>query len=97
MLHKPAAQSGKDLAAPYKMRVGVWMFLFYALLYAGFVALNVLKPVEMETPVALGMNLAVTYGFGLIVFALVLALIYTVMCGKKEQELNSNSSDGGGK
>ena len=97
MLHEPAAQSGKDLAASYKMRIGVWMFLLYAILYGGFVALNVLKPVEMETPVALGMNLAVTYGFGLILFALVLALIYTVMCGAKERELNTTASGKGGK
>ncbi len=92
MLHEPAAQSGKDHAASYKMRLGVWMFLVYAMLYGGFVARNVLAPVAMERPVLLGMNVAVTYGFGLIVFALVLALIYTLMCGRKEQELNTRAS-----
>ena len=95
MLHEPAIQSGKDLAASYKMRVGAWMFLIYAILYGGFVALNVLKPVAMETPVILGMNLAVVYGFGLIIVALILALIYTVMCSSKEQELKNESSNGG--
>ncbi|MDX9974858.1 MAG: DUF485 domain-containing protein [FCB group bacterium] len=96
MLHEPAAQVGKDLAASYKMRIGVWMFLLYAILYGGFVALNVLKPVAMETPVILGMNLAVTYGFGLIVFALVLALVYTALCSAKERELNATASGKGG-
>ena len=95
MLHEPAIQSGKDLAVSYKMRIGVWMFLVYAILYGGFVALNVMKPVVMETPVILGMNLAVFYGFGLIVFALILALIYTVMCSSKEKELKNESSNGG--
>ncbi len=95
MLHEPAAQSGKDHAASYKMRLGVWMFLVYALLYGGFVVQNVLSPVAMEKPVALGMNVAVMYGFGLIVFALILALIYTVMCSRKEQELDAQASKEG--
>lgn len=97
MLHEPAMQSGKDLAISYKMRIGVWMFIVYAILYGGFVVLNVLKPTVMETPMMLGMNLAVFYGFGLIVFALILALIYTDMCSIKERELNSPSSKGGTK
>lgn len=95
MLHEPAVQSGKDPAASFKMRVGVYMFVIYALFYAGFVALNVFKPVQMETQVLLGMNLAVTYGFGLIVFALILALIYTVLCGQKEAALSSGTTGGG--
>jgi uncharacterized membrane protein (DUF485 family) len=97
MLHEPAAQSGKDFGTDYKKQLGVWMFLVYAILYGGFVILNVLKPVLMETPVALGMNLAVTYGFGLIVFALILALIYTAMCSRKEEALKTESTDGGSK
>lgn len=97
MLHEPAAQSGPDFGTEYKKRLGVWMFLIYAALYSGFVVLNVLKPVLMETPVALGMNLAVTYGFGLIVFALILALVYTFLCSRKENELKAKSTDGGSK
>jgi uncharacterized membrane protein (DUF485 family) len=42
----------------------------------------------MEKTVIFGLNLAVTYGFGLIIFALVLALIYNAMCAAKEKELN---------
>jgi uncharacterized membrane protein (DUF485 family) len=94
MLHEPAAQSGPDLSIAYKMRVGVWMFLIYAIFYGGFVALNVLKPVLMETPFCFGMNLAVVYGFSLILFALVLALIYTAMCSRKEAELNPKKVEG---
>ncbi len=87
MLHEPAAYKGKDYGIAYKMRLGAWMFLFYGVIYAGFVAINVLKPVLMETILFLGLNLAVVYGFGLIVFALVLALVYNHMCSKKEKEL----------
>ena len=95
MLHEPVVQAGSDFAIPYKMRVGVWMFLVYALFYGGFVVLNVLKPVLMEQPFLLGMNVAVVYGFSLIVFALVLAMIYTVMCARKEKELNAAQPKGG--
>lgn len=89
MLHGPAVQeSGTDYAIAYKMRIGVWMFLLYALVYAGFVIINVTNPVVMEMQVLLGLNLAVVYGFGLIVFALILALIYNSLCTKKELALN---------
>ena len=64
MLHEPAAQSGPDASADYKMRVGVWMFLLYAAVYAAFVAINLLRPLWMEKPMLLGLNLAVVYGFG---------------------------------
>ncbi|MHB0995095.1 MAG: DUF485 domain-containing protein [Elusimicrobiales bacterium] len=86
MLHEPAAQCGPDASAEYKQRIGVWMFLLYAAVYAAFVAINLLKPLWMEKTVFLGLNLAVVFGFGLIVFALVLALIYNTMCGKHEAE-----------
>ena len=87
MLHEPAAQSDRDPSATYKSRIGAWMFLLYALVYAGFVAINVVDPQAMGAPAFLGLNLAVAYGFGLIVFALILALIYNRLCGAKEHEL----------
>lgn len=93
MLHEPAAQSGPDASADYKMTVGVWMFLFYAAVYAAFVAINLLRPLWMEKPVIFGLNLAVVYGFGLIAFALVLALVYNQMCGL--HEAGSKAAEGG--
>jgi len=84
MLHEPATPSGKDLASAYKMRLGLWMFLFYTLFYAGFVAINLLAPQVMGTIVLLGLNLATVYGFALIIVAFVQALIYDAMCRRKE-------------
>lgn len=95
MLHEPAESSGADHASDYKMRLGAWMFALYGLAYAGFVVINLANPVLMEKTVFYGLNLAVTYGFGLIVFALVLALIYNTMCGNEERRVN-NSADGKG-
>ncbi len=93
MLHEPAAQSGKDHAAGYKMRLGVWMFLVYGLIYAGFVVINVTVPLAMEARVLFDMNLATVYGFGLIILALVMALIYNALCGAKEAAMNVESNE----
>lgn len=93
MLHEPAAPVEKDEAIPYKMRIGLVMFIFYAVIYAGFVAINVLKPILMESIILAGLNLAVVYGFGLIVLALILALIYNMICTKKEKHMNEPSSE----
>ena len=95
MLHKPAASSGKDPAAAFKTRLGVWMFFIYALVYAGFVWINVATPQAMESIVFGGLNLAVVYGIGLIVFALLLALIYERACSLHEKKLSQNDSGGG--
>jgi len=86
MLHDPATPVGKDPAGPYKMRLGIRMFIFYLLFYAGFVAINLLLPSAMGTLVFLGLNLATVYGFALILVALVEALIYDALCRKKEAE-----------
>ncbi|MBN2081094.1 DUF485 domain-containing protein [bacterium] len=87
MLHEPAAPSGKDPASEYKKRLGVAMFIVYSVIYAGFVLINVISPLTMDLIVFLGLNLAVVYGFGLIILALILALIYNQLCGAKEAQL----------
>lgn len=61
-------------------RIGLVLFVVYLALYGGFVLLNAFRPDLMEwTPVG-GLNLAVLYGFGLIIGALVLSLIYGLVC-----------------
>ena len=97
MLHKPASSGGKDAAIQYKSRLGVWLFLLYALFYAGFVAINLYNPLLMEWIVVFGLNLATVYGFLLIIGALVLALIYNDKCNKKEQSMDEESRKDGGK
>ena len=49
----------------------------------------------MEAVVFGGLNLAVVYGFGLIVFALFLALIYNRACGRMEKRLQGAEPKGG--
>ena len=61
-------------------RYGLFLFFLYVILYAGFVALSAFAPTRMASAPFGGVNLAVLYGFGLIVAALVLALIYMRLC-----------------
>jgi len=90
----PAQESAPDPASRYKSRLGVWMFLLYCLLYAGFVFTNVLTEGRaMQTIVVAGLNLAVVYGMSLIILALIMALIYNALCTAKEKEL---ADDAGG-
>ncbi len=93
MLHEPAMRAGTDHAAGFKTRLGLKMFGFYSLFYAGFVAINLIAPRSMEATIVAGLNFAVVYGFGLIVLALVMALIYSHSCGRQEAALNG-SQDG---
>ena len=89
--------SGPDNAAVYKVRIGVYMVILYALVYFGFIVINIINPLLMERIIFSGLNLAVVYGIGLIIFALILALIYNSMCLKKEAELNNTFPKKGGK
>lgn len=93
MLHEPASTGGKDPAAAYKSRLGVWMFVFYCLFYISFVALNLASPTSMESIVFAGLNLATVYGFGLIVLALIQALIYDWMCRTQEARLADSDEE----
>ena len=64
----------------YNSKLGLTLFAIYLLLYGGFVLLNSFSPGAMEiTPLA-GVNLAIIYGFGLIISAFVLAIIYGFLC-----------------
>ncbi|HEY7516569.1 MAG TPA: DUF485 domain-containing protein [Vicinamibacteria bacterium] len=56
-------------------RRGLVLFVSYLVLYAGFVGLTVFAPTWLMARIG-GVNLAVLYGFLLIVAAPVLAVVY---------------------
>jgi uncharacterized membrane protein (DUF485 family) len=62
-------------------RIGLSLFAVYSLLYGGFVLLAAFSPETMEATPLAGVNLAIWYGFGLILAAIVLALVYGWACG----------------
>lgn len=61
-------------------RNGMRLFLVYLVVYAGFVGISAFAPKLMELTPLFGVNVAILYGFGLIVAAMVLALIYCWQC-----------------
>lgn len=63
-----------------KSTIGIRMTLLYAIVYGGFVMLNVFQPTIMGMPVFFGLNLAVAYGIGLIIIAIIFALVYNQLC-----------------
>jgi uncharacterized membrane protein (DUF485 family) len=66
----------------HNTRMGVILFVVYVMFYGGFMALSAFWPEIMSKPFLRGANLAVVYGFALIVAALALALIYMKACRK---------------
>ena len=87
MEHDPATKWGEDKSIPFKIKLGLWMFSFYLLLYGGFIVINVVNPKLMSTDIR-SLNLAIVYGFSLIIIALIMALIYNFLSSRSEKKYN---------
>jgi len=68
----------------YNARVGLMLFAVYLVMYGGFVLLNAFAAETMEATPIPGVNRAVLYGFGLIIAAFVMALLYGWLCKADE-------------
>ena len=90
MQQHEAVKLEKDNAEKIKAKVGLILFGVYSLIYAGFVFINTLSPKSMGIKVAFGLNLAAFYGFGLIILAIVMGILYNFYCTRMENKLNSN-------
>ncbi len=84
MAHGPATEWKKEKSESYKTRLGLIMFSIYVPIYLAFVFLCVLNPKLVATDVG-KLNLAVTFGFALIVIAIFQALIYNLICSRREK------------
>jgi uncharacterized membrane protein (DUF485 family) len=76
----PDQRAAHDAHVSPNARLGLGLFVIYLALYLGFMGIAAYK-YEMfaSTPFG-GVNLAILYGMALIVAALVLALIYMMLC-----------------
>ena len=63
---------------------GLFLFFIYLVYYGWFVLKNAFAPQSMEATSFFGVNAAVVHGFGLIVAAFVLAVIYEILCKPEE-------------
>ncbi len=89
MLHEPSVSIGTDKSAPKKAKLGVIMFFIYTIVYAGFVLIGLTKPEIMGLHLIGEQNIAIVYGFGLILLAVVMGFIYNYFCTRYENKLNN--------
>jgi uncharacterized membrane protein (DUF485 family) len=93
MLHEPAVQVGIENASKKKASLGVRFFFIYLFFYAGFVIIGVWNYELLATEVFMGLNLALVYGMGLIIFAVLLGILYNYFCSKYEDDLNTKEEE----
>jgi uncharacterized membrane protein (DUF485 family) len=72
-------------------RIALALFWVYLAAYAGFMGLATFAPQWMERPAVWGVNLAILYGLGLIVGAVVLALLYMLLCHRSAARLHAEN------
>lgn len=79
--HEPVAEQPPEDAVlvARNTRYGLVLFALYCLFYGGFVGLNAFAPAVMAFNLG-GITLAIWYGLALIVAAMVLAMVYTLLC-----------------
>jgi uncharacterized membrane protein (DUF485 family) len=73
-------------------RIGLGLFAVYLLLYAGFMGLSTFAPEVMKVRYG-GINLSVLYGFGLIIAALILAIIYLLLCRRPVADVATSTAN----
>jgi len=84
--HTPANEWKEDeKTSKLKSKIGIWMFLGYSIIYTAFIIINVVDPNIMGLGIG-SLNLAIIFGFGLIILALIMALIYNALCGWVEEK-----------
>ncbi len=78
-------------------RLGLALFAIYLVFYGGFVLLAAFSPESLSVLPLAGVNLAIWYGFGLIVAALVLALVYGWACRPRDDSPRVDRDTPGGR
>lgn len=91
-MHGPSSQWKKDNSSSLKELLGKWLFLLYSIVYGGFIMINVLSPGFMGIDVG-SLNVAVVYGFGLIIFAMILAFAYNDVSTHAEKLMNTDDDE----
>jgi uncharacterized membrane protein (DUF485 family) len=79
-------------ARRFNAGLGLVLFAIYLLIYMGFVLTSAFKAQTMDRVVWNGLNLAVVYGFALIIIAFVMAMIYGLMCRTEVADSSSNDA-----
>ena len=83
---------GQLLMSNRNSRQGLWLFTLYLIFYGAFVLTSAFFPDVMESTPFGGLNLAITWGFALIIFAILLSLLYGVLCRETTKPDSSQPS-----
>jgi len=95
MEHGPATEWRVEKSRAYKTKLGLIMFAIYTPIYLAFIIISVVSPSFMGIDVG-SLNVAIVYGFGIIILAIIQAIIYNIICSRKEK-LDHVETKGDGK
>ncbi len=93
MNNNDSPETDTDRSSEKKAKLGIKFFFIYLFFYAGFVAIGVLNYELLAIEVMWGVNLALFYGLGLIVFAVLLGILYNFLCSRYEDEMNKKEDN----
>jgi uncharacterized membrane protein (DUF485 family) len=94
--HGPATEWKEEKSQNFKAKLGIWMFALYTPIYFAFVISAVVSPQFMAKDVG-KLNVAIVYGFMIIVLAIVQALVYNWICDRREKKDALEEAGGKGK
>ena len=92
MGHGPATEWKPDKCEGFKTKLGFIMVLIYTIVYFTFIIIAVTNPQLMGIDVG-SLNLAITYGFGIIILAIIQALVYNWACNRREKQADAEEGD----
>ena len=93
MEHGPATEWKEDECEGFKSRLGLIMFAIYFVIYIAFILISVLSPRTLSMNIG-SLNLAIVYGFGLIIIAIIQAVVYNLMCSRREKSVAASEHKG---
>jgi len=94
MEHGPPTEWQEDKSEGFKTKLGIIMVAFFTIIYFAFIILAVTNPQAMANDVG-SLNVAVVYGFGIIIIAVIQALIYNFVCSRHEKNNGGTKHDKG--
>ena len=94
MEHGPPTEWQEDKSEGFKTKLGLIMVAFFTIVYFAFIILAVTNPQAMANDVG-SLNVAVVYGFGIIILAIIQALIYNFVCSRHERGNGDSEHDKG--
>lgn len=88
----PVSLLAEDTMNARNSRNGIILFAVYLLFYGGFVFVNAFDPVSMEKTPFAGLNVAILYGFALIIGAVAMSVLYGFLCGDMSKSSKGTDS-----